>query len=162
MAFPLLEAISFIGSYSFYWKPFILVEAILCSFFLQSLGFWWKSFPPVETNLFRRSLFFLVKAWWKLLLLIESFPFSGNRSFQYFNIFTSRSYQKLSEYLNINDSLRSLKIGNLLCIHIPREVFQSSEEYLEPSRACRVESFWKNCWRLLSAKNLHRRCATGF
>ena len=88
----LIDGISFIGSYSFYWKPFILVKAILSSFFLQSLCFWWKSLPPVETNLFRRSLFFLVKAWWKLLLLIESFPFSGSRSFQYFNVFTSRSY----------------------------------------------------------------------
>ena len=32
---------------------------------------------------------------------------------------------------------------NLLSIHIPREVFQSTEGYLEPSRASGVESFWK-------------------
>ena len=135
----LIDGISFIGSYSFYWKPFILVEAIPFSFFPQSLCFWRKSLPAVETNLFRRNLFFLVEAWWKLLLLIESFPFSGSHSFQFFNIFTSRSYQKLPEYLNIN--ARSLKMENLSCIHIPGEVFQNSEQYLEPSRASWVESF---------------------
>ena len=115
----LIDGISFIGSYSFYWKPFILMEGILFSFFPQSVCFWWKSLPAVESNLFRRSLFFLVEAWWKLLLLIETFPFSGSHSFQSFNIFTSRSYQNLPEYLNINDSVKSLKIVNLSCIHIP-------------------------------------------
>ena len=47
---------------------------------------------------------------------------------------------------------RPLKMANLLCIHIPREVFHSSEGYLEPSRTSGVESFWKNCWRLLFQK----------
>ena len=141
----LIDGISFIGSYSFYWKPFILMEAISYRRCSVKKVFLEKSLPAVETNLFRRSLFFLVEAWWKLLLLIETFPFSGSHSFQCFNIFTSRSYQKLSEYLNINDSVRSLKMANLLCIRISREVFQSSEGYLEPSRASGVESFLKNC-----------------
>ena len=82
-------------------------------------------------------------AWWKLLLLIKTFPLSGSHSFQCFKILTSRSYQKLSEYLNINDSVRSLQTENLLYIHIPREVFQSTEGYLEPSQASGVESFFK-------------------
>ena len=108
----LIDGISFIGSYSFYWKPFILMEAISYRRCSVKKVFLEKSLPAVETNLFRRSLFFLVEAWWKLLLLIETFPFSGSHSFQCFNIFTSRSYQKLSEYLNINDSVRSLKMAN--------------------------------------------------
>ena len=107
----LIDGISFTASYSFYWKPFILVEAIPLSFFQESLCFWQKTLSAFGTNLFRRSLFFLVEAWWKLLLLIETFPFSGSHSFQCFNIFTSRSYQKLSEYLNKNDSVRSLKMA---------------------------------------------------
>ena len=137
----LIDGISFIGSYSFYWKPFILMEAISYRRCSVKKVFLEKSLPAVETNLFRRSLFFLVEAWWKLLLLVKTFPFSGSDSFQCFNIFTSRSYQKLPEYLNINDSVRSLKVVNLSCIHIPREVFQSSEGYLEPSRASGVERF---------------------
>ena len=151
---PLVEDIPFSGSHSFQWKPFLfigshslqlklflLLEAIPFIFFQESLFFWWKSLPAVETNLFGRSLLFLVEGWWKLLLLIETFPFSGSHSFQCFNIFTSRSYQNLPEYLNINDSVRSLKMANLSCIHIPGEVFQNSEGYLESSRASGVESF---------------------
>ena len=136
-----IDGISFIGSYSFYWKPFIFVKGIPFSFFLQTLYFCWKSLPAVETNPFRRSLSFLVETWWKLLLLIEPFPFSGNHSFQRFNIFISRSYQKLNEYLTVNDSVRSLRVANLSCIHISGEVFQNSEGYLEPSRASGVERF---------------------
>ena len=136
-----IDGISFIGSYSVYWKPFIFVKGIPFSFFLQSLYFWWKSLPAVETNAFRRSLSFLVETWWKLLLLIEPFPFSGNHSFQCFNIFISRSYQKLNEYLTVNDSVRSKRVANLSCIHVSGEVFQNSEGYLEPSRASGVESF---------------------
>ena len=131
--FLLVETARFDRWHFLYWKLFILLEAIhfigshSFQFFPQSLCFWWKSLPGVETNLFRRSLFFLVKAWWKLLYFIETFPFSGSHSFQCLNIFTSRSYQKLPEYLNINDSVRSLKITNLSWIHIPEEVFQNSE-----------------------------------
>ena len=102
-----------------------------------------KSLPAVETNLFRRSLFFLVEAWWKLFLLMETFPFSGSHSFYSSNIFTSRSYHRLPGYLNISDNVGSLKMVNLSCIHIPKEVFQSLEGYLQPSRASGVESFWK-------------------
>ena len=47
------------------------------------------------------------------------------------------------------------------CIPILGEVFQNSEGYLELRQASLVESFWKNCWRLLFAKRLHCRCATG-
>ena len=97
--------------------------------------------PAVETDLFRRNLFFVVEAWWKQLLLIETFPFSGSHSFQCFNIFTNRNYQRLLEYLNINDSVRALKMASLSCIHIPGEVFQNSDGYLEPSRVSGVESF---------------------
>ena len=142
--FLLVETAPFDRWHFLYWKLFLLLEAIHFSanyslqFFPQSLCFWWKSLRTVETNLFRRSLFFLVKTWWKLLLLIKTFPFRGSHSFQCFNIFTSRSYQKLPEYLNINDSVRSLKMANLSCIHIPGEVFQSSERYLEPSRTSGV------------------------
>ena len=130
------------GSHSFQWKLFLLLEAIsFIIFFQESLCFWWKSLPTVETNLFGRSLFFLVEGWWKLLLLIGTFPFSGSHSFQCFSIFTSRSYKKLTEYLSINDSVRSLKMANLSCINIPGEVFQNSERYLESSRASGVERF---------------------
>ena len=79
----------------------------------------------MEAASFNRNFFHLVKA----------IPFSV------FNIFTSRSYQKLPEYSNINDSVRSFKMANFPCIHIPGKVFQSSEGYLEPSRASAVESF---------------------
>ena len=139
----LIDEISFIGSYSFFWKPFILVEAIPFSFFPQSLCFWWKSLPAVETSLFRKILLFLVEAMSKLLLLIETFLFGGRHSCQCFNIFTSRNYPKLPEYININNSVRSLKMAHLLCIHIPREIFQSSKGYLEYSRASGVEKFGK-------------------
>ena len=106
----LIDGISFIGSYSFYWKLFILVKAISFSFFSQTLCFCSKFLPAVEANPFGRSLFFSVETLWKLFLLIETFPFIGNHSFQYFNIFISRSYQILHEYLNVNDSVRSLRI----------------------------------------------------
>ena len=113
---PLLleESIPFSGCNSFQWKPFLLIDGISFigshSFqcFPQGLCFWWKSLPVVEINPFSRSLFFLVEARWKLLLSIETFPFSGSYSVQCFNIFTSRSYQKLSELL-INDSVRSTR-----------------------------------------------------
>ena len=59
-----MEDISFIGSYSFYWKPFILVEIILLVEGISGSGhhsfqgkpfFVWKSLPVVEP-------FFLVEA----------------------------------------------------------------------------------------------------
>ena len=144
-----METIASSGRHSFQQKLFLIVETI---------SFQWKPFLLVEAIPFSGSHSCL----WKPLPLVEEIPFSGSHYFQCFNIFTSRSYQKLSEYLNINDSVRSLKMVNLSCIHIPREVFQSSERYLEPSRASGVESFRKNCWRFLFAKKLNRRCATGF
>ena len=52
-------------------------------------------------------------------------------------------------------------MANLSCIPIPGKVFQNSEGYLEPSQASGVESFWKNCWRLLFAKRLYRRSVLG-
>ena len=77
----LKQSLPFIGSHCFQFSP-------------QSLCFWSKSLPVVEINYFRRSIFFLAEAWWKLLPLIETFPFSGSHSLQCFNIFTGRSYQK--------------------------------------------------------------------
>ena len=121
----LIDDISFIFSYYFYWKPFVLVEAIPFSFSVKPYCFWWRSLPVIETNPFSGSLFFLVEAWWKLLLLIKTFPFSRSHSFWCFNIFTSRSYQKLRELLNINNSARLLKMVNLSCIHIPGEIFRA-------------------------------------
>ena len=47
------------------------------------------------------------------------------------------------------------------CIPILGEVFQNSEGYLELRQASGVESFWKNCWRLLFAKRLYRRSVLG-
>ena len=135
-----IDGISFIGSYSFYWKPFILVEAIPFSFFRKAFVIGGNHCIQLKP-IFLEEAYYFQQAWWKLLLLIETFPFSGSHSFQCFNIFTSRSYHKLPEYLNINDSVRSLKMANLPCIHIPGEVFQNSEGYLEPSRASGVESF---------------------
>ena len=43
-------------------------------------------------------------------------------------------------------------MASLSCIPIPGEVFQNSEEYLKPSQASGVESFWKNCWRFFLQK----------
>ena len=126
--FLLLEAIHFSENHSFYWKPFPVVEAIP---FRESLCFSWKSLPH----------FFQ----WKLLLLIETFPFSGSHSFQCFNIFVRRTYRQLCELLNINYSVRLLKMANLSYIHIPVEVFQSSEEYLRPCRTSGMKRFCENC-----------------
>ena len=101
--FFLNEAITFSGGHSFQWKPFLLVKANPFSgnhsfqFFPQNLFFFgWKSLPVVETNLFRKSIFFLVEAWWKLLLLIET----RNFSFQwkpFLLVFHYFHQQKLSE-----------------------------------------------------------------
>ena len=43
----------------------------------------------------------------------------------------------------MNYSVTLLKMANLSCIHIPEEVFQSSEGYLEPSPACGIKRFKK-------------------
>ena len=48
--------------------------------------------------------------------------------------------------LNINDSVRRLlKMANLSCIHIPVEVFQSSEVDLEPCRTSTMKRFCEIC-----------------
>ena len=86
--FPLMEHISFIGSYFFYQKPFILVESI----------------PFNGSHLWKLKPFLLGKA----------FAFFGNHcpqlkpfrlveviSFQCFNIFVSRSCLQLHELLNM-------------------------------------------------------------
>ena len=97
--FPLVEAVRFIVKcfLSFQWKPFLQRKSLTFSgknFFQWKLLFFdrWhflyrelflllesihfsrrcsqkKPLPAVETNFFRRSLFFLVEALWKLLLL---------------------------------------------------------------------------------------------
>ena len=149
-----MEDISFIGSSSFYWKPFILVEIISFSgihfrqwepfllgktfVFLGNHCQWLKPFCLVEAIPFQR----------KLLLLIESFPFSGSHSFQCFNIFVSGSYLQLRELLNcVLDcvSVRLLKMANLSCIHFPIELFQSSEAYLEPCQTSGMKHFCEHC-----------------
>ena len=132
---------SFDGSYSFYWRPSILVKTIPFSgsHFRQ-----WKPFLLEKTFAFRGNhcpIFFKQK----LLLLIETFPFSGSYSFQCFNSFIRRSYRQLREFLNINDSVRLLKMANLSCIHIPVEVFQSSEAYLGSCRTSVMKRFYENC-----------------
>ena len=77
-----MEDISFIGSYSLYWKPFILVEIILLVEGISGSGshfskgkpfFVWKLLPVVEIIPFSRSNFFLV----------EAAPFNRNFSFQW-------------------------------------------------------------------------------
>ena len=115
--FLLMEGISFNGSYSFYWKPSILVKTIP---FSGSHLRQWKPFLLGKAFISWESLphFFFQ---WKLLLLIETFPLSRSHSFQCFNILVRRSQIH---------SVRSLKIRNLSCIHIPVEVFQDSEAYL--------------------------------
>ena len=119
-----MEDISFIGSYSFYQKPFILVEIIPFSgsHFQQ-----WKQFLLGKAFVFRGNHcpqlkpFLIVEAisfQWKLLLLIETFPFSGSHFFQCFNIVISRSHH-LRGLLNISNSVRLLKMTIMSCIHIP-------------------------------------------
>ena len=103
--FLLMEDISLFGSYFFYWKTFILVETIPFSggyfrqwkplllgkaFFLGNHCPQMKPFRLVVAISFQR----------KLLLLIKTFPFGENHSFQSFNIFVCRSYLQLRELLN--------------------------------------------------------------
>ena len=108
------KSLAFSRSYSFYWKPFILVQAMLFSFFR-------KAFVFGENHCRQLKPIFLEEAY--------SFQQKHGGSCFCFNIFTSRSYQKLPEYLNINDSVRSLKMANLSSIHIPGKVLQNSEGY---------------------------------
>ena len=158
--FLLVETIPFSGNSSLQWKPFLLMETIPFNVkpfllveaihFSENHSFWWKPFPVVEAIPFRENL---CSSWkslphffqWKLLLLIKTFPFSGSHSFQCFNIFVRRRYRQLHELLNVNDIVRLLKMANLLCIHIPVEVFQSSEVYLGPCRTSGMKRFCENC-----------------
>ena len=150
--FHLVETVPFNGRHFLHWKLFLLLEAI---HFSENHSFQWKPFPVVEAIPFRESLCFSWKSLphffqWKLLLLIETFPFSGSHSFQCFNIFVRRTYRQLRELLNINDSVRLLKMANLSCIHIPVEVFQSSEAYLGHCRTSgmkRLQSFFSIQYR---------------
>ena len=72
----------------------------------------------------------------KLFLLVEAIIFSAS-------IFSSG--ELIAELLNINDSVRLLKIANLSCIHIPVEVFQSSETYLGSCQTSGMMRFFENC-----------------
>ena len=142
-----MESIAHSGSHYFQRKPFFSMEAI---HFSEHHSFQWKPFPVVEAIPFRESLCLSWKSLphffqWKLLLLIKTFPFSGSHFFQCFKIFTRRTYRQLRELLNINDSVRLLKMANLSCIHIPEEVFQSSEAYLAPCRTSGMKHFCGNC-----------------
>ena len=71
------------------------------------------------------AIFLLVKTFpvMKTLPVMEAIPFSGSCP------------------LLVETSVRLLKMANLLCIHIPGEVFQSSEGYLELSRASGIKRF---------------------
>ena len=135
-----MEGISFIETYSFYWKPSILVKTIPFSgsHFRQ-----WKPFLLGKAFVFRRNHCPIFQ--WKLLLLIETFPFSGSHSVQCLSIFVRRGCRQLRELLHITDSVRLLKMADLSCIHIRVEVFQSSETYLGPCRTSGMKRFCKNC-----------------
>ena len=136
-SFHLVETVPFNGRHFLHWKLFLLLEAI---HFSENHSFQWKPFLVVEAIPFRESLCFSWKSlshYWKLLLLIETFPFSESQSFQCIYIFVSRSYHQLHKLLNMNDSVRLLKMASLTSIHIPVEDFQSSEAYLETCRTSR-------------------------
>ena len=151
-SFHLVGTVPFNGRHFLHWKLFLLLEAI---HFSENHSFQQKPFPVVEAIPFRESLCFSWKSLphffqQKLLLLIETFPFSGSHSFQCCNISVRRSYRQLRELLNINDSIRLLKMANLSCIHIPVVVFQSSEAYLGSCRTSGMKRFCENCKRLLA------------
>ena len=151
-SFHLVGTAPFNGRHFLHWKLFLLLEAI---HFSENHSFQQKPFPVVEAIPFRESLCFSWKSLphffqQKLLLLIETFPFSGSHSFQCCNISVRRSYRQLRELLNINDSIRLLKMANLSCIHIPVVVFQSSDVYLVSCRTSGRKRFCENCKRLLA------------
>ena len=135
-----MESISFSGSYSFYWKPSILVKTIT---FTGSHFRQWKPFLLGKAFVFRGNHC--------PIFLVEAAPFNQNFSFQWkpffqcFNIFVRRTYHQLRELLNINDSVRLLKMANLSCTHIPVEVFQRSEAYLGPCQTSGMKLFCENC-----------------
>ena len=62
-----------------------------------------------------------------------------------FSASTFSSGGLIVELLNINDSVRLLKIANLSCTHIPVEDFQSSEAYLGPCQTSGMKRFCENC-----------------
>ena len=53
-------------------------------------------------------------------------------------------------------------LANLSCIHIPGEVFQSSEAYLEPSGTSTMQRFCKSKSAAILSKTLYPGCLTGF
>ena len=70
----------------------------------------------------------------------------------FFLVFQQFRQEKLSpvrgvkyKWLNINDSVRLLKMANLSCILIPVEVFQGSEAYLGPCGTSEMKRFCENC-----------------
>ena len=71
-ATPFLEAITFNGSHSFYWKPLVSMETSACSW---NYSFWWNSsfskpLPVVENHSFKL----------KTIILVEAIAFSENHS----------------------------------------------------------------------------------
>ena len=136
-----MEGISFIGSYSFYWKLFILVEIIP---FSENHFRQWKPFLLGKAFVFlgnhcpQLKPFCLVEA---ILFLEEAALFNRNFSFQwkpFFLVFQHFRQQKLSpvtriiKYIVSDCDVRLLKMTNSSCIPIPIELFQSSEAYSEP------------------------------
>ena len=69
---PLVEAIPFSRSHSFYWKLFIFMETIASSGRHSNQ---WKPFIFVET----------IPFYWKSFLVVEAIPFIGSHSFYFFS-----------------------------------------------------------------------------
>ena len=134
-------------NHSFQWNPFFLVEVIS---FSGKRSFQFKLFLFVETIPLSGSHSF----WWKPFVLVEAIPFSGSHSFQWkpfllvvqhFRQQTLSPVTYILKYIVLDcDSVRLLKMENLSCIHIPIELFQSSEAYLEPCRTSEMKHFCEN------------------
>ena len=102
-----MEPIAPSGNHSFQWKPYTLVEAVRFSVNCF-LSFQCKPFRQRKSLVFsfRKAFVFgeIYCRQLKPIFLEEAYSFQqkhGGSCFC-FNIFTSRSYQKLPEYLNIN------------------------------------------------------------
>ena len=132
------------GNHSFQWKPFLLVKAIP---FSGSRFFQWKALLLIQIMFLLAEIIPLSgihSFQWKPFLQVRAIPFSESHSFQCFSIFVSRSISSyvIIKYIVLDcDSVRILKMANLSCIHIPIDLFQSSETYLEPCETSRMKHF---------------------
>ena len=99
----LIDGISFIGSYSFYWKPFILVGAIPFSFFRKAFVFEENHCPQLKPILLKKSIRFSGS-------MVKDASFNRNFSFQwkpFLFVFQNFYQQKLPEVMH-SHSWRSL------------------------------------------------------